>query len=280
MQKKPLTDLRPSPIAGSWYSDDTAELEASIRGYLDRASTPNLAGEVVSLIVPHAGHIYSGLTAAHAFKAIEGKHFHRVVIVAPSHHSYPATLLTTGHQAYWTPLGVIPEDHEALESIDLEIRPVRNDREHSLEIELPFLQVLLPDGFSLVPIVVLDQSSETMSNLGEALAKWIKSLPAGEKTLLVASSDLSHFHHESTANRLDKQIADALAEMSASRLYQVARQGLGEACGLGPMAAILTASKALGADQVTIADYRTSAEVNHDKSSVVGYVSAILTRPV
>ncbi len=280
MQKKPLTDLRPSPIAGSWYSDDTAELEASIRGYLDRASTPNLAGEVVSLIVPHAGHIYSGLTAAHAFKAIEGKHFHRVVIVAPSHHSYPATLLTTGHQAYWTPLGVIPVDHEALESIDLEIRPVRNDREHSLEIELPFLQVLLPDGFSLVPIVVLDQSSETMSNLGEALAKWIKSLPAGEKTLLVASSDLSHFHHESTANRLDKQIADALAEMSASRLYQVARQGLGEACGLGPMAAILTASKALGADQVTIADYRTSAEVNHDKSSVVGYVSAILTRPV
>ncbi len=280
MQKKPLTDLRPSPIAGSWYSDDAAELEASIRGYLDRASTPNLAGEVVSLIVPHAGHIYSGLTAAHAFKAIEGKHFHRVVIVAPSHHSYPATLLTTGHQAYWTPLGVIPVDHEALESIDLEIRPVRNDREHSLEIELPFLQVLLPDGFSLVPIVVLDQSSETMSNLGEALAKWIKSLPAGEKTLLVASSDLSHFHHESTANRLDKQIADALADMSASRLYQVARQGLGEACGLGPMAAILTASKALGADQVTIADYRTSAEVNHDKSSVVGYVSAILTRPV
>ena len=171
-------------------------------------------------------------------------------------------------------------DHEALESIDLDFHSVRNDREHSLEIELPFLQVLLPDGFSLVPIVVLDQSSETMSNLGEALAKWIKSLPAGEKTLLVASSDLSHFHHESTANRLDKQIADALAEMSASRLYQVARQGLGEACGLGPMAAILTASKALGADQVTIADYRTSAEVNHDKSSVVGYVSAILTRPV
>jgi len=280
MQKKPLTDLRPSPIAGSWYSDDAAELEASIRGYLDRASTPNLAGEVVSLIVPHAGHIYSGLTAAHAFKAIEGKHFHRVVIVAPSHHSYPAPLLTTGHQAYWTPLGVIPVDHEALESIDLEIRPVRNDREHSLEIELPFLQVLLPDGFSLVPIVVLDQSSEVMSNLGEALAKWILSLPAGERTLLVASSDLSHFHQENTANRLDKQIVEALSDMSASKLYQVARQGLGEACGLGPMAAILTASKALGADQVTIADYRTSAEVNHDKSSVVGYVSAILTRPV
>ena len=278
MQKKPLTDLRPSPIAGSWYSGDPAELEADIREFLDQASQPNLDGEVVSLIVPHAGHIYSGLTAAHAFKAIEGRHFQRVVIVAPSHHSYHAPLLTTGHQAYWTPLGVVPVDHEAMESLNLEITPVRNDREHSLEIELPFLQVLLPEGFSLVPIVVLDQSPEMMTELGEALAKWVRGLPADQKTLLIASSDLSHFHHETLANQLDKQIVDALADMSVAKLYQVSRQRTGEACGLGPMAAILTASKTLGADRVTISDYRTSAKVNHDTSSVVGYVSAILTK--
>ena len=278
MQKNPLTDLRPSPIAGSWYSGDAAELEAEINDYLDRASRPRLDGEVISLIVPHAGHIYSGLTAAHAFKSVEGRHFHRVVIVAPSHHSYREPLLTTAHEAYWTPLGAVPVDHDALKSFDVEITPVRNDREHSLEIELPFLQVLMPEGFSLVPIVVLDQSPEAMFELGEALAKWVNSLPVDQKTLLIASSDLSHFHQETLANRLDKQIIDALADMSADKLFQVSRQGTGEACGLGPMSAILTASKALGADHVTIADYRTSAAINHDTNSVVGYVSAILTK--
>ena len=280
MQKKPLTDLRPSPIAGSWYSGDPAELDLDIHTYLDEAALPNITGEVVSLIVPHAGHIYSGLTAAHAFKAIQGKHFHRVVIVAPSHHSNRARFLTTGHEAYWTPLGEIPVDREALANLEVEFEQVRNDREHSLEIELPFLQVVLPEGFHLVPIVVLDQSPDAMNELGQALAKWISNLPGGQKTLLVASSDLSHFHHEKIANLLDKQIVEALMEMSASKLYQAARQGTGEACGLGPMAAILIASKELGAECVTIADYRTSAAVNHDASSVVGYVSAILTKSV
>jgi len=279
MQKKMFADLRPSPIAGSWYSGDAFELEAEISSYLGRASLPNLHGEVVSLIVPHAGHVYSGLTAAHAFKAIEGKHFQRVVILAPSHHSYHAPLLTTGHEAYSTPLGAVPVDRDALDALGLDITAVRNDREHSLEIELPFLQVLLPEGFSLVPIVVLDQSPEVTNALGEALAKWVSSLPADEKTLLIASSDLSHFHQETLANQLDKQIIDALKDMDVAKLNRVARQGTGEACGLGPMAAILTASKKLGADRLTVADYRTSAAVNHDTSSVVGYVSAVLTKP-
>jgi AmmeMemoRadiSam system protein B len=279
MQKKTFADLRPSPIAGSWYAGDAVKLETEISSYLGRASLPNLPGEVVSLIVPHAGHIYSGLTAAHAFKAIEGKNFQRVVILAPSHHSYHAPLLTTGHEAYSTPLGAIPVDRDALEALDLEITPVRNDREHSLEIELPFLQVLLPEGFNLVPIVVLDQSPEVMNTLGEVLAKWVSDLPADEKTLMIASSDLSHFHQESLANELDGQIIDALASMDAAKLYQVATRGTGEACGLGPMAAVLTASKLLGANSLTIADYRTSAVVSHDTSSVVGYVSAVLTKP-
>jgi len=279
MQKKALTDLRPSPIAGSWYSDNAAELESDISAYLHMAPQPKLSGEVVSLIVPHAGHVYSGLTAAHAFKAIEGKRFQKVVIVAPSHHSNQSPLLTTGHEAYWTPLGAIPVDRNAISALDIDLRPVRNDREHSLEIELPFLQVLLSEGFSLIPIVVVDQSPEAMNALGQSLAKWVGSLQPNENALLIASSDLSHFHNEKLAKELDDQIIDALLVMESAELYRVARQGMGEACGLGPMAAVLTASKLLGANQLTIADYRNSAAVNHDTISVVGYVSAILTKP-
>lgn len=271
-------DLRPSPIAGSWYAGNPRELESAIRDYLQEAAQPEVPGEVISLIVPHAGHVYSGLTAAHAFRAIEGCVYQHVIIVAPSHHSYNAPLLTTGHDAYWTPLGAIPVDREAIHSLDLEIMPVKNDREHSLEIELPFLQVLLPEVFTLLPIVVLDQSQQAMKALGKALAGWVTTLPPDEKVLLIASSDLSHFHQEQQAHQLDKGIMDALTEVSADVLFRVVQSGAGEACGFGPMAAVLTASKILGANHVMVTDYRTSAEVNHDSRSVVGYASAVLSK--
>ncbi|NLW73001.1 MAG: AmmeMemoRadiSam system protein B [Chloroflexi bacterium] len=279
MQNATFSDLRPSPIAGSWYSSDPAELKADIQGYFKKAPSPAFGGEVVSLIVPHAGHVYSGLTAAHAFKALDGRHYDKVVLVAPSHHAYRSALLTTGHQAYWTPLGAIPVDHTSLESLELPIEPVRHDQEHSLEIELPFLQTLLPQGFDLLPIVMLEQSEITAQSLGQALAQWANSLSGQKRVLLVASSDLSHFHSESQANLLDGQIINALKTMDPAELHRVARLGKGEACGLGPMAAILTASGLLGANHLTITDYRTSAAVNHDHRSVVGYVSAVITKP-
>lgn len=280
MRNATFSDLRPSPIAGSWYPSDPTELKAEIQSYLKKAPFPAFDGEVVSLIVPHAGHIYSGFTAAHAFKALDGCHYDKVVLVAPSHHAYRSALLTTGHQAYWTPLGAIPVDYASLESLNLPIEPVRDDQEHSLEIELPFLQTLLPKGFDLLPIVMLDQSERTAQSLGQALARWVSSLSAQKKVLLIASSDLSHFHPERQANLLDSQIINALESMDPAELYRGGQTGRGEACGLGPMVAILTASGLLGANQLTITDYRTSATVNHDHRSVVGYVSAVITKPV
>ena len=287
METQQFRDIRPSPIAGTWYPGEPSELRQLIESFLQAANTPQFQGEILGVIVPHAGLIYSGLTAAHAFKALIGKDYHRVILLSPSHQYYRGPLLTTGHEAYATPLGFVPVDREALSAIQqnmstktgIEITPVRRDREHSLEIELPFLQVVLPQDFSLVPLMLVDQSPELVRGLADAIATYVRSLPAEERTLLVASSDLSHFHMESRANQMDSRILKALEDMDAAALYRLNARGEGEACGLAPIATVLLACQQLGADRVVLADYRTSAAVTHDASSVVGYGSALITKP-
>ena len=280
-----LTDPRPSPIAGSWYSGKPEVLRKAIEGFLAQAVAPAFDGQPVGLIVPHAGYIYSGLTAAHAFKVLQGSQFTRVMVLSPSHQPYRQPLLTTGHDAYTTPLGLVPVDHDALNKLHtllngesgLELASVRRDQEHSLEIELPFLQTVLPEGFGLIPLMMVDQSKSLVQMLSTALVKLIRSFPQEESTLLVASSDLSHFYSERVANRLDGNLAQAVREFDLESFYRNKQQGEMEACGLAPMATVLQTSHLLGAGQVTIADYRTSAAVTGDRSSVVGYLSAVIS---
>lgn len=256
-----------------------------IEGFLEEAVVPAFEGQPVGLIVPHAGYIYSGLTAAHAFKALQGKQFTRVIVLSPSHQPYRQVLLTTAHDSYATPLGLVPVDREALKQLDtllredarLELASVRKDQEHSLEIELPFLQTTLPKGFGLVPLMMVDQSASMVRRLSAALVRLIRSFPQEESTLLVASSDLSHFYSERVANRLDGNLAQAVQEFDLDAFYQHKQRGEMEACGLAPMATVLQTSHLLGANQVTVADYRTSAAVTGDKSSVVGYLSAVIS---
>jgi AmmeMemoRadiSam system protein B len=285
MDPAELTDPRPSPIAGSWYPGKPEVLRRTIEGFLEEAILPKFTGHVLGLIVPHAGYIYSGLTAAHAFKALQGRQFARVIVISPSHQPYRQPLLTTGHDAYATPLGLVPVDHKALASLNIllqedggpELASVRRDQEHSLEIELPFLQTTLPESFGLVPLMMVDQSASLARLLSAALVKLIRSFPQKESTLLVASSDLSHFYSERVANRLDGNLAQAVQKFDLETFYQHKQRGEMEACGLTPMATVLQTSHLLGADQVTVADYRTSAAVTGDKSSVVGYLSAVIS---
>lgn len=256
-----------------------------IEGFLEEAVLPNFEGQPVGLIVPHAGVIYSGLTAAHAFKALQGRQFRRVIILSPSHQPYRQPLLTTAHDAYATPLGLVPVDRETLVKLNAlllkdggpELTSIRRDQEHSLEIELPFLQTTLPEGFGLVPLMMVDQSASLVRLLSDALVKLIRSFPQEESTLMVASSDLSHFYSERVANRLDGNLAQAVQEFDLNVFYQNKQHGDMEACGLAAIATVLQTSHLLGADQVTIADYRTSAAVTGDRSSVVGYLSAVIS---
>ncbi|MDI6769091.1 MAG: AmmeMemoRadiSam system protein B [Anaerolineales bacterium] len=277
-----ILDVRPSPIAGTWYEGNPQRLAASVDGYLDRAELPELPGEVIAVIAPHAGHRYSGAVAGYAFAAVRGRTFDLVAVISPMHQSYYEPLLTTAHPAYSTPLGEIPVDKDALAVLDAALKaslgygltPVERDREHSLEIELPFLQRALASEFKILPVMVREQSPRVSENLGLALAKVLH----GRNALLVASTDLSHFYTQETAKRLDEEMLKQVEFFSPEGVFRSEREDKGYACGLGALAAVLWAARELGADTVKVLHHATSGDVTGDFSSVVGYAAAAVLR--
>lgn len=275
-------DIRPSPIAGRWYPGDSRRLADSVDSYVQAAQLPEILGQVVGIIVPHAGHVYSGPVAGFAFKAVQEMQPGLVVVVSPMHQPYAQPILTCGHQAYQTPLGVISIDQEAITALDemlkaelgFGITPVRNDQEHSLEIELPFLQRVLDGEFRLLPVMVRDQTPQVAKVLGLSLAKAISS----RSSLLVASSDLSHFYDQLQAEQLDNEILQRVEAFDPLAVMEAEEEGKGFACGRSAIAAVLWAAKELGADAVKVLKHATSGDVTGDYSGVVGYAAAIITR--
>jgi len=276
--------IRTSPIAGTWYPGNPNQLRNMVAGYLDTAKNPDLPGQVVGLVAPHAGYVYSGAVAGHAFKTVQGQSFDSVCVLAPMHQYYPQPLLTSAHRAYHTPLGDIPLADDMIteinarltERIGVGLTAISNDNEHSLEIELPFLQVALSGNFRLIPIMLREQSRYMTKALGEVLAEVIEF----QKCLLVASSDLSHFYTQSQAEKLDLSVLKMLSTFSPEGLFDLHERGQGQACGLAPMAAVLWAAAQLGATEVTLLKYDTSAATTGDTHSVVGYGAAAITRPI
>jgi AmmeMemoRadiSam system protein B len=269
-------DVRPSPIAGQWYLGSAPSLRRQVREYLDAVpDQARVEGRVVALIAPHAGHIYSGQVAAYAYRLVDGVSFDVVAIVAPNHRirAYDP-YLTTAHEAYGTPLGPVPVDVELLAALDarLGLNRLRRDPEHSLEIQLPFLQVALADEFRLLPIMLNDQSAQTCQALGTALAD----LLGDRSALLVASTDLSHFHSAETAAQLDGAVTDCIDAFDPEGLLSVLAGGQGSACGGGPTVAVMLAARTLGANRAKLLKYATSGDVTGDYHSVVGYAAAAL----
>jgi hypothetical protein len=275
-------DIRPSPIAGQWYPGDPKRLSASVDRYIQEAKLPQLNGDVIAIISPHAGHMYSGPVAGYAFASLRGNKPDLVAVVSPMHYPYQEPLLTTAHEAYETPLGTIPVDLDAVRQLDelLEkalgygLKHVRGDREHSLEIELPFLQRAIESKYKLLPVMVRDQSSRVTRALGQCLAKTL----SGRNALLVASTDLSHFYPEQVANKLDAEMLRSIESFDPERVIQAEEQGLGFACGRGAVTAVLWAAKDLGADVVKILHHATSGDVTGDTSNVVGYGAAVVLK--
>jgi hypothetical protein len=266
--------VRPSPIAGQWYPGTPERLRDRIRGFLDAADVEPLDGRVVGLVAPHAGHTYSGGVAAHAYRLVQGGRYDVVAIVAPNHRiSNYAPYLVADYAAYWTPLGEVPVAEELVAMLDkrLGLSRVRRDEEHSLEIQLPFLQVALEDGFRLLPVMLNTRSADACFALGETLADVL-----GQNALLVASTDLSHFYDADTAARLDGAITGRIADFDPEGLLEVMAAGKGEACGGGPTAAVMVAARALGADRARLLKYATSGDVTGDYGRVVGYAAAAI----
>jgi AmmeMemoRadiSam system protein B len=274
-------DIRPSPIAGTWYSGNPGDLAKQLDGFIQNVKPVEPSGELVGVIVPHAGHRYSGAVAAHAFRLMRGLAPEIVAVVSPMHTMAPDRLATSGHDAYQTPLGVIPIDTEAVRALNaalekkygLRLFPLRNDREHSLEIELPFLQRVLGE-FRLLPVMILDQRETTAQALGSALSDVLK----GKRALLVGSSDLSHFYPDQTARELDSEMMRRIAAFDPAAVIRAEDEEAGFACGRAAIAAVLWAARGLGADLVTPLAYGNSGDVTGDRSSVVGYGAAAVWR--
>lgn len=277
----PVAETRPSPIAGSWYTGQPGVLRSQVLGWLNAAQLPDLPGEVIGVIAPHAGHRYSGITAGHAFAAVRGQQPELVVVAAPYHRGSPQNFLTSAHAFYATPLGRIEVDALAVAELDaliheggLRLTRVANDLEHALEIELPFLQVALPQPFRLLPLMVRSQADAECRLVGGALARVIRD----KKVLLVASTDLSHFFSLETALVLDHEMLKRMSSLAPREIFAAEAAGAGYACGAGAVAVVQYAALALGARQVSILHHSTSADETGDRSSVVGYGAAAILR--
>jgi MEMO1 family protein len=275
-------DLRPSPLAGRWYPAEATDLQASVEAYLAAAPpvTPPAPGcSVSALLAPHAGHRYSGAVAAHAFRAVQGLDVELVVLAGPSHFHADGPLLTTGHTHYATPLGAVPVDQDAIDALRAALQAtgrdltlLRRDREHALEIELPFLQRTLAPGFRILPLMLRDQSPLQAQALGLALSEVVRN----RRVLLVASSDLSHFYPQARAEAMDAVMLGAVAAFDPAAVLAAHLQGRGQACGVGAVAAVLWAAQALGATAAQVVAHATSGAVSGDYAEVVGYGAAVV----
>jgi len=275
-------EVRPSPLAGRWYDADPEILARRVDGFLDSAQLPKLDGEVIAVLAPHAGHMYSGPVAGYAFAAIRGWSFDLVALIGPMHHPYVEPLLTTAHDAYATPLGTVPVDKDTLRELDAILQPelgfglspVSRDPEHSLEIELPFLQRALSSEWKLLPVMDRAREPRVSQALGKAMAHVLRD----KNFVLVASTDLSHFYNQQTALRYDRAMLKAIEEFNPAQAFDLERSDKGFACGLGAFTAVLWAAQELGANQVKILRHATSGNVTGDYSSVVGYGAAVVLK--
>ncbi len=270
-------EIRESAIAGSWYPSSPAVLREQIDGFLKQVPAPIPSGRLVALISPHAGTAYSGQVAAHAYGQIgPDQKFETVLILAPSHRARFSGVAVHDRGGFRTPLGVVPLDQALIEDLkqrESRIRyvPDAHTLEHSLEIQLPFLQVVMP-GFKLVPLLMGEQEFQTCQWLAEAVADAVR----GKAVLVVASSDLSHFHDSEKARKLDQVAAERTSAFDPQGLSLDLSSGKCEACGGGPMVTAMLVARKLGADRSQVLQYAHSGDVTGEQSRVVGYMAAAL----
>ncbi len=267
--------VRPAAVAGSWYPGRADALTREVDRYLGEVSSLP-AGDIVGVIAPHAGIMYSGPVAAYAYQALRGRAFDVAVLLGPSHYVAFEGVAVADEQAFETPLGLIPIDREVANALlaaspIMHPRPSAHAREHSLEMQLPFLKRVLPET-PIVPLVMGFQRRETIEGAAEALARTL----AGRRVLLVATTDLSHYVDARTAGRLDGQVAEFINRFDIDGLLEEYERCPEHACGGGPALAVLRASRALGARDARVLRYANSGDVSGDYGAVVGYLAAAM----
>lgn len=275
--------VRPAAVAGSWYPGQSAALAREVDRYLDAASDPP-AGDLLAAIAPHAGLMYSGPVAGYAYRALRDQAFDVAVLVGPSHFIGFDGVAVVDQGAFETPLGLVAVDPDVAAALLgasdlLHVRPAAHAREHSLEMQLPFLQ-RVQRNLRFVPAVMGYQTRETVLGLAAALTSAL----TGRRALLVASTDLSHYLDAATASRHDGRVADHVRNFDPEALlaeferYPEHDRGRCVACGGGPAIAVMLAARSLGATDARVLRYANSGDVSGDYSAVVGYLAAVIGR--
>jgi AmmeMemoRadiSam system protein B len=275
------SNVRKAAVAGSWYPSSADALAAAVDRHLanaDRADR-SVPGDLVAIIAPHAGLMYSGPVAAHAYRLLRNRAFEVAVLVGPSHFVGFEGVSIYPSGAFDTPFGVAPIDADWARAIVgaaplpglVHEHPQAHAREHALEMQLPFLAHLAP-GLPIVPLVMGYQTATTARALGDALAAALR----GRKALLVASTDLSHYHDAATASALDAVVIDCVSRFDPDGLQAALEVRPDHACGGGPTVAVMRAARLAGARDAVVLQYADSGDVSGDKSAVVGYLAAAL----
>ena len=267
--------IRRAAVAGTWYPGTPDALAAALDQHLARTSR-DVAGELVALIAPHAGLMYSGPVAAHAYRLLRGRRFDVAVLVGPSHFVGFEGVAIVRSGGFETPFGVAPIDERTAAELTaasplVHEHPSAHAPEHSLEMQLPFLQHLTP-GIPIVPLVMGYQTRDTAGALGDALATVLRHRHA----LVIASTDLSHYQDAATAAALDRVVIDCVSRFDDEALQQALDEEPNHACGGGPTVAVMRAAKLVGAGDSAVLNYADSGDVSGDKSAVVGYLAAAL----
>jgi AmmeMemoRadiSam system protein B len=276
--------LRRPAVAGIFYPSNFDELKASIEdsflhklGPGKKPPSNEAIGEKVVLVSPHAGYMYSGPVAAYGYYACSYlRRIELVVIAGPNHYGIGSGVATVREGVWETPLGRVEIDGDsARRLVDLsgiiDFDDSAHIKEHSIEVQIPFLQYIFHDKIKILPISMMLQDMNTAIDVGKAIADCVKD----KKFLLIASSDFTHYEPQEVASRKDSEAIKAILQMDVSKLYDVIENLNITMCGYGPVAAMITAAKELSITNGKLLKYATSGDITGDYSSVVGYASIL-----
>jgi MEMO1 family protein len=267
--------VRPPAVAGMFYPGTYKTLEKIIGDFYSRVSSLPDYNEVKGIVVPHAGYVYSGQTAAFGFKSLNVSQTKTVVILSPSHHEYFPGICVYDGDGYETPLGIVAVNKEKVDKLTKANKLIftgksGHQEEHAIEVELPFLQMLLPQ-FDFVPVVMGDQGNMYIDALAEALPEILD-----ESTVIVASSDLSHYYNKQMAKMLDDRVAEAIDAYDFNRLQSDLQTGACQACGGGLIVSMMKALNTFEKRTMDVLHRSDSGDASGDNRRVVGYLSAAI----
>jgi AmmeMemoRadiSam system protein B len=267
-----MSQFRPSSAAGYFYPGNKDKLNEQVESLFRTIDTEKTFNHISGLVAPHAGYIYSGKTAAHAYNTIKEKSYKNVIIISPSHREYFQGNSVYNGDGYITPLGIVDVNKELVQKLTDNSKNIfkgiqGHREEHGIEVHLPFLQFLLSD-FKIVPVVMGDQSKIYIDELANKIAEILD-----DQTLIVASSDLSHFYPRYKANELDSVVEKRIGDYDYEGLYNDLEHKKCEACGGGPIVAMMKSLDIIKKNKSLVLHRSDSGETTGDIKEVVGYLS-------